>query len=128
MEKKQDCVSMFDRVWICIIFNKILRLRQCPQYTLNNLLLNFIEHMKKWGGQLDIRPPTLKIGGDVSPPSPPGLTPLFRWSFRWLLRYWHELSNIIKLVTRFILIWHCKGQRKIRCLERDLKAFLTFNP
>ena len=32
--------------------------------------------MKNWGGQLDIRPPNLKIGGDVSPPSPPGLTPL----------------------------------------------------
>ena len=40
------------------------------------------------GGQLDIRPPNLKIGGDVSPPSPSGLTPLvptvpmdrlFRW-------------------------------------------------
>ena len=27
--------------------------------------------MKKWGGQLDIRPPNLKIGGDVSPPIPP---------------------------------------------------------
>ena len=27
--------------------------------------------MKRWGGgQLDIRPPNLKIGGDVSPPSP----------------------------------------------------------
>ena len=27
--------------------------------------------MKKWGGQLDIRPPNLKIGGgDTSPPSP----------------------------------------------------------
>ena len=32
--------------------------------------------MKKWGGQLDVCPPTLKIGGDVSPPSPPELTPL----------------------------------------------------
>ena len=32
--------------------------------------------MEKWGGQLDIRPPNLQIGGDVSPPSPPGLTPL----------------------------------------------------
>ena len=70
MEKKQDCVSMCDRVWICIIFNKILRLRQCPQYTLNNVLLNFIEHMKKWRGQLDIRFPSPKIGGDVSPHSP----------------------------------------------------------
>ena len=61
---------MCDRVWICIIFNKILRLRQCPQYTLNNALLNFIEHMKKWGGQLDIRPPNLKVGGTCPPPSP----------------------------------------------------------
>ena len=43
---------------------------------LNNVLLNVIEHMKKWGGQLDIRPPNLKIGGDTSPPSHPGLTPL----------------------------------------------------
>ena len=35
--------------------------------------------MKKWGGQLDIRPPNLKIGGGghVPPiPPPPGLTPL----------------------------------------------------
>ena len=32
--------------------------------------------MKKWGGQLDIRPPNPKIGGDVPPPIPPGLTPL----------------------------------------------------
>ena len=32
--------------------------------------------MKKWGGQLDIRPPSVKIGGDVSPHPPPGLTPL----------------------------------------------------
>ena len=32
--------------------------------------------MEKWGGQLDIRPPNLQIGGDVSPLSPPGLTPL----------------------------------------------------
>ena len=52
------------------------RLRQCPHYTLNNLLLNFIEHMKKWGGQLDIRPPQSKNWGDVSPPISPGLTPL----------------------------------------------------
>ena len=43
--------------------------------------------MKKWGGQLDIRPPNLKIGGDVSPPSPPGLTPLFRAVFSLL--YFH---------------------------------------
>ena len=70
---KQDCaLSMCDRVWICIIFNKILRLRRCPQYTLNKVLLNFIEHMKKMGGgQLDIRPPNPKIGGDVSPHPPP---------------------------------------------------------
>ena len=27
--------------------------------------------MKKLRGQLDIRPPNLKIGGDVSPPHPP---------------------------------------------------------
>ena len=26
--------------------------------------------------------------------------------------------------TRFILIWHCKRQRKIRCLERDLNSHL----
>ena len=33
--------------------------------------------MKKWGGQLDIHPPSLKIGGgDVSLPIPPGLMPL----------------------------------------------------
>ena len=97
MEKKQDCVSMCDRVWICIIFNKILRLRQCPQYTLNNLLLNFIEHMKKWGGQLDIRPPHSKNWGGHVPPSPPGLTPLVntnnpdwkigQWCPRFFSRY-----------------------------------------
>ena len=41
-------------------------------YTLNNALLNFIEHMKKrGGGQLDIRPPNLKIGGTCPPPHPP---------------------------------------------------------
>ena len=27
--------------------------------------------MKKWGGQLDIRPPNLKIGGIHVPPHPP---------------------------------------------------------
>ena len=44
---------------------------------MNNVLLNFIEHMKKWGGgQLDIRPPSLKIGGTCPPPCPQGLTPL----------------------------------------------------
>ena len=35
--------------------------------------------MKKWGGgggQLDIRPPNLKIGGDVFPPSPPRIDAL----------------------------------------------------
>ena len=32
--------------------------------------------MKKWGGQLDIRSPQSKKWGDVSPPIPPGLTPL----------------------------------------------------
>ena len=49
-----------------------MRLRQSPQYTLNNVLLNLIEYMKKWGGgQLDIRPPNLKIGGMcVAPISP----------------------------------------------------------
>ena len=26
--------------------------------------------------------------------------------------------------ARFILIWHCKRQRKIRCLERDLNSHL----
>ena len=46
-------------------------LRQCPQYTLNNLLLNFIEHMKKWGGQLDIRPSQSKNWGGRVPPIPP---------------------------------------------------------
>ena len=51
-------------------------MRQCPQYTLNNVLLNFIEHMKKCGEQIDIRPPNLKIGGRRVPLIPPGLTPL----------------------------------------------------
>ena len=51
-------------------------MRQCPQYTLNNVLLNFIEHVKKWGGQLDIRPPQSKNWGGRVPPIPPGLAPL----------------------------------------------------
>ena len=38
---------------------------------LNNLLINFIEHMKKWGGQLDIRPPQSKNWGGRVPPIPP---------------------------------------------------------
>ena len=32
--------------------------------------------MKKWGGQLDIRPPHSKNWGGRVPPIPPGLTPL----------------------------------------------------
>ena len=53
------------------IFNEILGLRPCPQYTLNNVLLNFIRHMKKWGRQLDMHPPNPKIGQEVSPHPPP---------------------------------------------------------
>ena len=33
-----------------------------------SVLLNFIKHMKKWGEQLDIRPPNPKIGGGRAPP------------------------------------------------------------
>ena len=64
---------------VAIVFNKILGLRKCPQYTLNNVLLYFIKHMKKWGGQLDIRPPQSKNwGGDVSAPIPPRIDALAR--------------------------------------------------
>ena len=61
---------------VAIVFNKILGLRQCPQYTLNNVLLNFIKHMKKWGGGT-IRyssPPIQKLGGRV--PHPPRIDAL----------------------------------------------------
>ena len=42
------------------------------------------------GGQLDIRPPQSKNWGDVPPPSPPGLTPLY-----FMLPFDDNLTNNI---------------------------------
>ena len=46
-----------------------------------------------------------------------------------LLNYCNYATTVINISksawkTRFILIWHCKRQRKIRCLERDLNSHL----
>ena len=65
------CVPIYFLSGITGIFMSMVN-NQCPQYTLNNVLLNFIEHMKKWGGQLDIRSPQSKNWrGRVPLPIPP---------------------------------------------------------
>ena len=64
---------------VAIIFNKILGLKQCPQNTLNNVLLNFIKHMKNWGSTIRYSPQSKNWGGRVPPPSPQDRRP---WPWR----------------------------------------------
>ena len=51
--------------------------------------------MKKWGGQLDIRPPNLKIGGGRVPPIPPRIdTPARSGSGKLVYDQYDNLRNI----------------------------------
>ena len=63
--------------YVAIIFNKIQGLRQCPQNTLNNVLLNFIKHEKMKAIRYSSPQSKNWGGGRVPPPiPPPGSTPL----------------------------------------------------
>ena len=72
--------------------------------------------MKKWGGQLDIRPPTLKIGGDVSPPSPPRIDAP---DFICKMARKHRRIPVVKVFLTRKLSKRVRTSTKANVLQRD---------
>ena len=62
-------------------------------------------------------------------PAPSQLSAFSR-SISLIVHRWKYINHAIQKHTineTLILIWHCKRQRKIRCLKRDLNSHLVFH-